>query len=85
MLASILPMSALGLIGLSYLFGLDNFVNILLTITFSLIFAASVIWWWWTAHTVLKVSKIILETGSYLKHLKDDINKLRDQIDHDRK
>lgn len=80
-LASVLPMTALGVIGFAYIIGVDSLLTLAVTVVLSLIFATSIIWWWWTAQTIIKVSRVMLETSDYLKSLKENIKDIRQQID----
>jgi hypothetical protein len=79
-LASILPLTALAVISLVYFLGTDTYLKLAVIATVAGFMLASFVWWWWVIDKIKAWFKLIGETQTALKDIKEDIQEVRKDV-----
>jgi hypothetical protein len=78
--ASILPLTALAVISLSYFLGTDTWLKCAIIATVAGFMLASFTWWWWAIDKIRAWFKLIGETQIALSEIKDDIKEVKKDV-----
>lgn len=84
-LASILPLTVISFMGLCYLIGLDNLVEIVSVFALTGFLAVASVWWWWSVNTIIRITRIMNTAYTQFDDIQKNLQQLKKDIDRIKK